>query len=108
MFSEVSDEELQGNENNFADSLCKDGTDRKGYNPGKDNIAFNTPLDCRQPIGCPADTILQTTKVNVSCIFQDNRFNDVCDIFTLVRGILEVLIDFFPLYDQDRVLDLVE
>jgi len=51
MFSGVSDEEVQENENNFADTPCKDGTDRKGYNPGKDNIAFNTPLGCRQPLG---------------------------------------------------------
>lgn len=70
MFSGVSDEELQENENNFADSPCKDGTDRKGYNPGKDNIAFNTPLDCRLPLGCPAYTILQTIKLTYHAYFR--------------------------------------
>ena len=55
-----------------------------------------------------ARTITQTRRVNVSCIFQDDRFNDVCHVFALVRGVLEVLIDLFPLDDQDRVLDYVE
>ena len=55
-----------------------------------------------------ARTITKTRRVNVSCIFQDDRFNDVCHVFALVRGVLEVLIDLFPLDDKDRVSDLIE
>lgn len=47
-------------------------------------------------------------RVNISCIFQDNRFNDVCHVFAFVRGVLKVLIDLFPLDDKDRVSDLIE
>ena len=70
MFSGASDEELQENENNFGGSPYKDGTDQKGYNLGKDNIAFNTPLDCGQPLGYPAYTILQTKKLTYHAYFR--------------------------------------
>jgi len=42
----------------------------------------------------------QTRRAKVSCTFQNNGFNDVRNVFTLVGRIFEMLVDLFPLDDK--------
>jgi hypothetical protein len=43
-----------------------------------------------------------------SGMLEDYTFEDVCDVFTSISCIFEVLVDLFPLYNKDRVFYIIK
>src|SRR5512143_801361 len=70
-------------------------------------VAMALAQSCH-PFATSKNTARIIIRIRISCIFEDDTFEYVGDVFRSVRGVFEQLVDVFPLDDVNGVIMIVD
>src|SRR5512143_1434427 len=70
-------------------------------------VAMALAQSCH-PFATSKNTARIMIRIRISCIFEDDTFENVGDVFCPVRGIFKKLVDVFPLDDVDGIVMIVD
>src|SRR5512135_3731416 len=70
-------------------------------------VAMALAQSCH-PFAMSKKTARMMMKISISCMFEDDAFEDIGDVFGAIRGVFEELVNVFPLDDVDRIVLIVD